>query len=1391
MFCALNRFRTEGRRRIREAFNSRGGQVAVLLIIVIAIGLVFFAASINLTLVSQAKTLTMKAATNAASNMASFISSNGQKQYKETLGGEVQKCKTSGGGITAVITIFVFIMIAIFAGPLATALGNVVSATQIATAALTAAAMEGASALMAAGVDPGISSYWNSMMDTNLSTIGQGVEHGLQAAIQTVQTDPVKIPDLYDLDQDGAFGYRPGATVDNIRSGIEKPNDTISRFALYNTKRFLALTGPDATKIQEFEDALHELIVAGGDGWGLIDPVKYPGNNQLANTMPDGNLPNPNTNFTNGQPVNLCRLPLSDANSGWIPAECDPCCTNWTVVDAGAEIHCNGSGATPIGDRSRCVSRTPFRADGNLYPWVYDSSYEDSTNPFMSFREQLGRDDEHSLYHVPFNAATMAAEPNWHWDPVHNPQNVDLIAANKGFYLKDAVGNYTNPPFGVPPVGAITSVSPTTGPDIWIQTYPPSDTGKTTLRSAVLFPFLYKMSDWGAELKNVTYSDYECYLCDQRSLKVCPGDISSYAEISNRLVLTSDPSTVPYNKRQGWCVNKDNSLTGNPVATVNDPPLLSDVVRGLSRSSPGHPGLLIDVDKCGLTIPAANLWDPNSYVDGWKRGSDRYCSHAPRDGVMYHLACPKNGAGDDPEPDGLGFDAQCGQLGAQAPQSFQALLGAGDPKSSNWPDDWIDQIIYGMKDLLDIESFLWPAMQIPYNRAKVAQNFTNGLYPPPSQGQDFANGLGDWIEPGCQDPDNCPGSFTKLTRPGTLYRWRAELQFLNKEIQNWIVPASGNPVYSAQPGTGNNNHFGPDAVWCLPSPVMPFPGIATDPNLNIPQTEQDTFDVNANGIRGDVADVIACLDWNVSDVQTYPHVLGVLGDKATGNEEKFQACLNQCDTKTCDGVLPRSLTPRFYDTNLMPQFDPGDEAGRAKIVACLNGAQTFNQCATNCDPTALPSGGAYPPLPAFTPPNLGQADFVTNFCAANPPGTTADTCNNIIDPSINKTLTCGTNDSVCRCSWAGSCAAILDECINFCLNYPGACSTVYKEAVNNLRPLTQATCCVGAGCDPKYANFRDIIRESAQEAGVQVKKFRIRANFLRNRYAEAMALSYDSDVTRLKDDHFYPNLSDGILTQAIKKLTAFLDNGTPNILDDSPAEKLIQARIESTDEVTGDDLPSFIVYVWQDPDSRYLNPAGELRNGAGHGYWHAVKAEVRIPKRCAGNCINTEWPKVFSETSGGGLFQGTKICYTLINLRGKVKARVIRYDQDKDLTGLNFPGGAPIWSAKMSHPKTGDADPSGLRSTCLNQIDNDLRTWILNPADVRHSEGAAFMLNKVPDFNSNDSQDIEYRNCWVAVHKQLLAHGIQSEACAEYYFVSKGAGGQDGFRMKFVPCGSF
>ena len=392
-----------------------------------------------------------------------------------------------------------------------------------------------------------------------------------------------------------------------------------------------------------------------------------------------------------------------------------------------------------------------------------------------------------------------------------------------------------------------------------------------------------------------------------------------------------------------------------------------------------------------------------------------------------------------------------------------------------------------------------------------------------------------------------------------------------------------------------------------------------------------------------------------------------------------------------------------------------------------------------------------------------------------------------------------------------------------------------------------ASATAGGSCvtDP---NFLPYVIQSVGEAKVQVEKMRTRFEFLKNLLQDAVNISYSPDDLRFANfdqaglvttpsilvaGNPNPTPIGGVLAEAVNKLTKFLDNGTPFYpeqvagpcdiphpcldntklfhavtnprIQDSPVERLIDARMRIAKDTSTSHLPAVAVYAWRDDPK----PGQPLQ-----GRWHVVKVEVRMPRRCNDACGAVEpdwqpvwpswpygpngasipdplWPRVRTFTQTMGL----RRCYELVDTTGIVKARVTRYDEDKSWNPLKFADGTPIWKIRFSHPASKSVPATELLqpvlsgpddgSNCLDQAESSfVNTINCDPSrtpNCLYPWGDAFMLNKRPNYAAPDgSAAAKYANCWDTVHKKL-ENGVVSESCAMYYF-------SDGMKIKFVEC---
>ena len=598
--------------------KSSSGQIAIILILVIAMALIFYAVSMNLGAIAQKKTMTTIGANTGASLLASQMASYGQQLFFGQLGGKLKVCAWSG--IAAAFLSFVVIIISIIAFQPE----GVLLALAILGAALSAAAVT----LQATVIQPGLTDLWNKTLQDILPTRDQFLEGGIRAALQVSVNDSARVPDLNDSDTDRVWGY----------TWIE-PNDYISRFGFYYSDRLRRVTPPDVVPVQNFVDALKELIYddpfssATPDNFGLFDPV--------------------------GCGYSCCY----DMNTNpIIPSECNPCCVPLKVEDplTGNLVDyrppCCDNGNPPTDPDPQCgVSITC--GDGSLNQSPYLDSYSFVFDPFLenpeggsfvSFREALGRDDENRLFHRDCTSINLIEQ-------IPGPLTEVCSQQEPGgdFYINDATGYFS-------------------GDD-----------------KHGIFSFFYKAADWGIDLNSLNISDHfgeHCFWYDVNREPSCGpvalpfelrGIKSSYFPLPNDPADLSDPTNVVYNT-EPFVDGTGSNVPGNP-------PLAVDKITFPTN-------ILSAANQCAQYVFYPLVKANNGF---WKKGGDRFCAQpAPPDQWPYFGICPAK-FGLCKEDDGLGGEIDrpcaCGEPGATPP-------GAPDPY---WPDDPLDDVIYGMPEFFD------------------------------------------------------------------------------------------------------------------------------------------------------------------------------------------------------------------------------------------------------------------------------------------------------------------------------------------------------------------------------------------------------------------------------------------------------------------------------------------------------------------------------------------------------------------------------------------------------------------------------------------------------------------------------------------------------------------
>ncbi len=254
--------------------KNNNAQTALLMILAIVIGLMFFAISLNLGKISQIKTATTVAATGAATQMTSTLASKAEYQIKTQLGGSWKKCKSTS--VWVAIAAVIIAIIVVFAT------GGVGAAGVIAIIALVLAVAN--LVLQVAVIQPGLTSLWNKLQQ-NLSEVEQVAEGGISSGLGQIAGDRVNLPDRFDMDADGIYGIN--------QNGAAK--DEISRMGFYYTERLRHVPKPNDSAEKNFIQGLKDFMYEAPRGEAVLtDPFcKDPANSQSMRCNPccvGGNL---------------------------------------------------------------------------------------------------------------------------------------------------------------------------------------------------------------------------------------------------------------------------------------------------------------------------------------------------------------------------------------------------------------------------------------------------------------------------------------------------------------------------------------------------------------------------------------------------------------------------------------------------------------------------------------------------------------------------------------------------------------------------------------------------------------------------------------------------------------------------------------------------------------------------------------------------------------------------------------------------------------------------------------------------------------------------------------------------------------------------------------------
>lgn len=215
--------------------KNKTGQMSIMLIVAIAIGLVFLSVTMNWNRIVQAKTQTQVAATSTAAYLVSQMASYGQSKIETELGGKAKVCNYTGV-LSALITLIVIIIVIVvsvyvpFGGQTLWAGMTTAQATMLVASAVLATATL---VIQITIIQPAITRMWNKMQQNIKTTEDRFMESALQSGLQGSISDSETIPDYLDMDMDGRWN------VPDLGPNSKTTDDMIPRFTYWYTKRLL------------------------------------------------------------------------------------------------------------------------------------------------------------------------------------------------------------------------------------------------------------------------------------------------------------------------------------------------------------------------------------------------------------------------------------------------------------------------------------------------------------------------------------------------------------------------------------------------------------------------------------------------------------------------------------------------------------------------------------------------------------------------------------------------------------------------------------------------------------------------------------------------------------------------------------------------------------------------------------------------------------------------------------------------------------------------------------------------------------------------------------------------------------------------------------------------
>ena len=236
-----------------KSLHSDEGQVAVILVLITAMALIFYAVILNLGSMTQTKTIITLAANQAVAMLASEMASYGNSLTQTHLRGRKKVCDSTNV-LVLIIGLIITIIITVFFPPAGLALALVIFGILLTV---------GAIYIQLVYVQPMMTELWNKASQETMSTRDSFLEQAINTGLRTAITDSVQVPDVFDYDADGLWGF----------DGLTH-KDEMSRYSFYYHNRYESVEQLDDDFLDEdFLPALQEFVYNESDGWGLYDPI--------------------------------------------------------------------------------------------------------------------------------------------------------------------------------------------------------------------------------------------------------------------------------------------------------------------------------------------------------------------------------------------------------------------------------------------------------------------------------------------------------------------------------------------------------------------------------------------------------------------------------------------------------------------------------------------------------------------------------------------------------------------------------------------------------------------------------------------------------------------------------------------------------------------------------------------------------------------------------------------------------------------------------------------------------------------------------------------------------------------------------------------------------------